>query len=136
MIEVQVVAPEYVHGIWDRVESFFEMAHAVNPDDCTVSQRKMLLAQGFETLLIAVDGALIVGALSIKVSNHPNTRIAFITALGGEGIVDTEVFGHVEQWAAAQGATKIQFIANAAQARLYRQKIGCSTDRYMMEKKL
>ena len=134
MIEVQVVAPEHVYGIWDRVESFFEAAHKVGTDDCTVSQRKMLLTQGFEVLLVAVDGVEIVGALSIKTVNYPNVRAAFITALGGEGIVDEVVFKQVEHWASTQGATKIQFIASAAQARLYRQKIGCATDRYMMER--
>lgn len=131
-MQLQIVIPDYVHGVWSKVEQFFDAAYAASSGDCTVSQRKLLLIQGAEALLVFTEGEEIVGAMSVKISNHPDARVAFITAFGGCDVVDT--YAQVEQWAASQGAVRIRFLAREAQARLYRQKLGFATDTYMMER--
>ena len=57
-------------------------------------------------------------------------------SLGGKGIVNSKTFSQVEKWAKMQGATKSAAWAQEAQARLYKNKAGFTTMRYVMEKKL
>ena len=78
----------------------------------------------------------IVGAMTVEFINYPNERVMFITALGGKGIVNNTTFSQVEKWAKMQGATKSAAWAKESQARLYTQKAGFNTMRFVMEKKL
>jgi len=134
-IQVQVVATAYVHQVWDKVESYFDAAELESTGDCTASQLKLQIVSGSVSLLVAVDDeGIIQGAAALSVQNQPNHRIAVITAMGGKGIVDSEVFEQVVVWAKSQGATKIRAWAKDAQARLYRQKAGLITTMNVVEK--
>jgi hypothetical protein len=73
---------------------------------------------------------------SVEFNNRPNDRVMFITALGGNGIVNDETFSQVESWAKSQGATKASAWAQEAQARLYKIKSNFNTVRYVVEKDL
>ena len=134
-IQVQVVAPANIYQLWDKIEPYFIAAEAEGTGDCTTSQLKLQLVSGTVVLLVAVDSEQIIqGAASLSIQNQPNHRIAVITAMGGKGIVDSEVFEQVVAWAKSQGATKIRAWAKDAQARLYRQKAGLNTTMNVVEK--
>jgi hypothetical protein len=133
-MQVQVVAPTYIHQLWDKVEPYFEAAELEGTGDCTTSQLKLQLISGAQTLLVATEGAEIHGAASLSVQMQPNHRIAVITAMGGKGIVDEAMFEQVVAWAKTQGATKIRAWAKDSQARLYRQKAGLITTTNVVEK--
>ena len=60
----------------------------------------------------------------------------FITALGGNGIVNDDTFSQVETWARMQGATKVNAWCQEAQARLYKLKANFNTVRMVVEKDL
>jgi hypothetical protein len=134
-MKVQIVATTYIHQIWDKVEPYFEAAELEGTGDCTTCQLKLQIVSGSVSLLVAVDDdGVIQGAAALSVQNQPNHRVAVITAMGGKGIVDAEVFEQVVVWAKSQGATKIRAWAKDSQARLYRQKAGLITTMNVVEK--
>lgn len=136
MINVHVVPPEMIYGLWDKVVGFIEASYYQSSHDCTPEQLKLLLVRGEQTLFVSVDDEEITGAMTVQITNHPDARVAFITALGGKGVVKEDVFAQVMDWLRAQLVTKVYAYAKEAQARLYEQKAGFTTARYVVEKTL
>jgi len=136
MIQVHTVSPDKIYQIWSEIEHYLKASIETSTGDCTLDQLKVLLVEGKQTLLIGLENDKIVGTMTVEFINYPNERVMFITALGGKGIVNNETFSQVETWAKLQGATKSAAWAKEAQARLYQQKAGFTTMRYVMEKKL
>jgi hypothetical protein len=137
MNTVKVVAPNFIFDVWKDVESFLNASINVSGGDFTLDQLKFSLGRGEQTLLVSVnDQNVINGAMTVEFTNRPNHRVMFITALGGNGIVNDETFSQVESWAKSQGATKASAWAQEAQARLYKIKSNFNTVRYVVEKDL
>ena len=137
MNTVQIVAPNNVYHVWDDISSYLEASINVSGGDFTLDQLKMLLVRGEQTLLVSVnDNKKINGAMTVEFINNPNARTMFITALGGNGIVNDETFSQVETWAKMQGATKASAWAQETQARLYKIKANFNTVRMVVEKDL
>jgi hypothetical protein len=134
---VQIVAPNNVYSIWDKVENYLDASINTSTGDCTLEQLKLLLVRGEQTLLVSVDEENVInGAMTVEFQNRPSNRVMFITALGGHGIVNNETFSQVEAWARMQGATKVSAWAQEAQARLYKIKANFNTVRMVVEKDL
>jgi hypothetical protein len=137
MNTVKVVAPNFIYDVWKDVESFLNASINVSGGDFTLDQLKLSLGRGEQTLLVSVDKQNVInGAMTVEFNNRPNDRVMFITALGGNGIVNDETFSQVESWAKSQGATKASAWAQEAQARLYKIKSNFNTVRYVVEKDL
>ena len=137
MNTVQIVAPNNIYNVWEDVKSYLEASINVSEGDFTLDQLKLLLGRGEQTLLVSVnENNVLNGAMTVEFINRPNARIMFITALGGNEIVNNETFGQVETWAKLQGATKASAWAQEAQARLYKIKSNFNTVRYVVEKDL
>jgi hypothetical protein len=137
MNTVKVVAPNFIFDVWKDVESFLNASINVSGGDFTLDQLKFSLGKGEQTLLVSVNEQNIInGAMTVEFINRPNHRVMFITALGGNGIVNDETFSQVETWAKSHGATKASAWAQEAQARLYKIKSNFNTVRYVVEKDL
>jgi hypothetical protein len=137
MNTVKVVAPNFIYDVWKDVESFLNASINVSGGDFTLDQLKFSLSRGEQTLLVSVNEQNVInGAMTVEFTNRPNDRVMFITALGGNGIVNDETFSQVETWAKSQGATKASAWAQEAQARLYKIKSNFNTVRYVVEKDL
>jgi hypothetical protein len=137
MNTVKVVAPNFIFDVWKDVESFLNASINVSGGDFTLDQLKLSLGRGEQTLLVSVNEQNVInGAMTVEFNNRPNDRVMFITALGGNGIVNDETFSQVESWAKSQGATKASAWAQEAQARLYKIKSNFNTVRYVVEKDL
>jgi hypothetical protein len=137
MNTVKVVAPNFIFDVWKDVESFLNASINVSGGDFTLDQLKFSLGKGEQTLLVSVNKQNVInGAMTVEFTNRPNDRVMFITALGGNGIVNDETFSQVETWAKSQGATKASAWAQEAQARLYKIKSNFNTVRYVVEKDL
>jgi hypothetical protein len=137
MNTVQIVAPNNIYNIWDEVNSYLDSSINVGTGDCTLEQLKLLLVRGEQTLLVSVDeNNKLNGAMAVEFKNYPNSRVMFITTLGGHGIVNDQTFSQVEDWARMQGATKVSAWAQEAQARLYKIKANFNTIRHVVEKDL
>ena len=137
MNTVQIVAPNNIYNVWGDVKEYLNASINVSEGDFTLDQLKLLLGRGEQTLLVSVnENNVLNGAMTVEFINRPNARIMFITALGGNEIVNNETFGQVEVWAKLQGATKASAWAQEAQARLYKIKSNFNTVRYVVEKDL
>lgn len=137
MNTVQIVAPNNIYNVWADVESYLNASINVSGGDFTLDQLKLLLVRGEQTLLVSVNKEnKINGAMTVEFINNANARTMFITALGGNGIVNDETFSQVETWAKMQGATKASAWAQEAQARLYKIKANFNTVRMVVEKDL
>jgi hypothetical protein len=137
MNTVKVVAPNFIYDVWKDVESFLNASINVSGGDFTLDQLKLSLGRGEQTLLVSVNEQNVInGAMTVEFNNRPNDRVMFITALGGNGIVNDKTFSQVESWAKSQGATKASAWAQEAQARLYKIKSNFNTVRYVVEKDL
>lgn len=133
-MQLQVVAPSFVHQLWGKVEDYFVAAYSDGFDDCTIEQLKHQLAMGVQTLVVVIDNGEICGAATISLQTLPNHRVAVVTAAGGTGIINADIFEQVATWAKSQGATKIRAWAKESQARLYRQKVGLNATYSVVEK--
>ncbi len=137
MNTVQIVAPNNIYTVWDNVKDYLNASINVSGGEFTLDQLKLMLVRGEQTLLVSVDKKnKLNGAMTVEFFNRPNSRIMFITALGGSGIVNDETFSQVETWAKMQGATKASAWAQEAQARLYKIKANFNTVRMVVEKDL
>jgi hypothetical protein len=137
MNKVQIVTPNNVYSVWGDVENYLNASINVSNNDITLEQLKLILARGEQTLLVSTDDkGNLNGAMTVEFQNLPNNRVMFITALGGNGIVNKDTFDQVEIWARMQGATKVNAWAQEAQARLYKIKANFNTVRMVVEKDL
>jgi len=137
MNTVQIVAPNNVYHVWEDIKEYLNASINVSGGDFTLDQLKLLLVRGEQSLLVSVNESnKINGVMTVEFINNANARTMFITALGGNGIVNDETFSQVETWAKMQGATKAGAWAQEAQARLYKLKANFNTVRYVVEKDL
>jgi hypothetical protein len=137
MNTVQIVAPNNVYHVWEDIKEYLNASINVSGGDFTLDQLKLLLVRGEQSLLVSVNESnKINGAMTVEFINNANARTMFITALGGNGIVNDETFSQVETWAKMQGATKASAWAQEAQARLYKLKANFNTVRMVVEKDL
>ena len=133
-ITVQYVEPMYVHQVWPEVKVFIEAAVKQGLGEYSADNVRAELADGIQTLFLAIKENKIAGCCTVKLCNVPQHRIAYITSYGGKGITSAEVFGYVEKWCLSMGATKIQAYAKEAQMRLYKKALGFSAPCYVVEK--
>jgi len=136
MKQLQIVSPNYIHQIWDQIETFFDRAMLAGTDDYNVDQLKMLLTEGRQTLFVIVEDEKIIGALAVEMINYPNSRVAYTSAIGGKALFDENTIKQYEDWAKSQGATKIRAWAKDAQARLYKMKMGFDISTHIVEKNI
>jgi hypothetical protein len=136
MISIQTVNPSHVHQVWGTVGHFIKSAVdvALGDADFTLDQLKMQLVSGSQTLLVAVENEVIIGAATIQVSSLPNHRVATLTTTGGRGVTNPEVMEQVVAWAKTQGATKIRAFASGARIRLYKHQLGLIATETVVEK--
>ena len=119
-LNIQPVPTTKFHQTWPLVEDFLAEALKWGEDDYTKEQAKALLAQGSWLLLVAVDEEnKIHGAASVNFINMPNDRVAFITAIGGKLISNTDTYAQLCDVLKGFGATKIQGAARESIARLW-----------------
>lgn len=116
---VQHVSVDYVAQTWPLVEQFMSASEKFAGDDYSLDQIKVYLAKGHWTLLVALDeNKLIKGAATVSFANYPNDRVAFITNMGGNMLVNEEVLDSLKQVLKGFGATKIQGAMRPSMVRL------------------
>jgi hypothetical protein len=106
---------------WFLVEKHFEEACKFG-DEYTLEQIKGLILTGQWMLLVASDeqGA-IHGAAAVNFTNMPNSRVAYVMAIGGKLISNQDTYKQMVDIFKQFGATKIQGAARESIARLWRR---------------
>ena len=118
-MQVQHVDISHVNQVWHLVEVFIDDALDYSKGDYTTEQAKTLVAMGQWALFVVVNDSGIQGAATVSFSNRPNDRVAFITAIGGKMISDTDTFSQFKSLLAGVGATYIEGAVRESVARLW-----------------
>jgi hypothetical protein len=119
-LSVQQVPLHFVAQTWPLVEEHIESARKHGQGDYTIDQVKMLVSMGQWLLMVIIDeDKNIHGAITSSFINYPNSRVAFITFIGGKLIATQETFQQMCDILKACGATSIQGAVRPSIARLW-----------------
>lgn len=134
---LEPVPPNFLHMVWDEVRPFLDAALKTGGGEYDVDQLKVFLTLGHQHLLVAFEDGVATGAIAVAFQAYPNDYVAFVTALGGAGLVNDGVAEQFSAWAKSHGATKMRG-ANSKDAtvRLFKQKLGMTELYTIMEKTL
>ena len=116
---IQYVHKDYVQQTWPQVKGFFDSAVEFSAGEYTTDQIRAFVSQGVWLLFVAIRDNAIVGAGSVEMINMPNSRVAFITALGGRNMVSRTTFKQFCNWVKQFGATKVRAATRDELLRLY-----------------
>jgi hypothetical protein len=115
---IAIVPSTHVDPVWPTVAPFLEKALYTGHDECTIEQLRMMVTDKRLHLLVTEGSDGVTGAATIEFENLPNKRIAFVTAIGGRGLINTANFEDLKHWCRSMGASEIRAHAGDAQARL------------------
>lgn len=106
---VQEVPLQYVNMVWPSVEGFLASAIPHSNGDITLEETKSYCVNGVWKLLVVVDEDNVVhGAVTLHFFNRINHRVAFITTIGGKGILTPENCSQFSDILRSNGATCIE----------------------------
>ena len=106
---VQEVPLQYVNMLWPSVEGFVASALPYADGDIVLDEVKSYCLNGVWKLLVVTDENNIVhGAGTIHFFNRINHRVAFITTVGGKGILTPEIYSQFSDILRSNGATCIE----------------------------
>jgi hypothetical protein len=128
------IPPDQIAQRWQEIAPFIEDSLAHSGGDFTIDQVKVYVSSG-QWLTLGVVEEKLLGVIAVQFSNMPNDRVAFITAIGGKNITNSETFEQFQAILKAHGATKIQGSVRESVARLWR-KLGFRERSILVEKKL
>ena len=119
-MKIQHVDPAYIHVIWEQIAPFFKSAlEKSEVDEYTLDQVKVRIADGVWQTLVAVDESnSIAGAAALHFFNRPDSRVGYISLIGGRLITNDDTFEQLKNFMRANGATKIEGSARESVARL------------------
>jgi len=121
-LQVQYVETEFAAQSWPLVEEHVKSALQYGRGDYTLDQIRLFVCMGQWLLLVAVDeSGKVHGAATVSFINYPNSRVAFITFIGGRLISSQDTYGQMRMILKSRGATKIQGMARPSIARLWKR---------------
>jgi hypothetical protein len=121
-LQVQYVEPEFTAQAWPLIEKYIACALPYGNGDYTLEQVKLLVCMGQWLLLVAVDDSgKIHGVATVAFISYPNSRVAFITCMGGRLISSQDTYTQMSMLLKGRGATKIQGMARPSIARLWKR---------------
>lgn len=103
---VQEVPIQFINVLWPSVEGFIASAIPHAQGDITLEETKSYCLNGVWKLLVVTDENNIVrGAVTLHFFNRINHRVAFITTIGGKGILTPENVSQFSDILRSNGAT-------------------------------
>jgi len=118
---VKVVPVALVPQVWPMVEQFMENALDYSQGDYTVEHAKVYLTEGLWTLIVSETESGINGAAAVQFFNRPNSRVAFIVAIGGKLCSNHDTYAQMSAIFKNFGATHVEGAARESIARLWRR---------------
>ena len=90
-MKLYVVPTNQVQRFWYLAEPLLQKALEKGNGEFTAGQLKLLVTQGQQQLLLAMEQDICHGAATVQWTNYPNDRVAYITYLGGKNIKDIAI---------------------------------------------
>jgi hypothetical protein len=135
MLNTYIVPATNIQQVWNKVENMLSSAMIHSGGEYNIDQLKVMLVQNKQTLFVAADENMdIKCASTIEWINHPNDRIAFITAIGGK--TSKSSFEQLINLLKNNGCTKIQGAAYESVARLWKRQYGFENRYIIVELKI
>jgi hypothetical protein len=135
-MNVQPVAPKYIHQVWPDVVGFVEDALQYGAGEYNADQMKVMILRGEQDLLVAVEENAIKGAATVQFIDYPNCRVAYVTSIGGKLIANKDTFKELTDWCKFNGATKIQGAARESVERLWKRLFNFERRYVIVEREL
>lgn len=105
-MQIQEVPIQYVNVVWPSVEGFLASAIPHSNGDITLEETKSYCVNGVWKLLVIVDENNVVqGGATLHFFNRINHRVAYITTVGGRGILTPEICSQFSDILRSNGAT-------------------------------
>jgi hypothetical protein len=125
-----LITMQTLDEFWPKSEHYLEAGLGMSFGEMSVSQLRLLLAQGNANLICLHNSEKqVVGAFAVQFINFPNYRLAHIISIGGQGLLNSgnanDVMLLIKKWLKDQGATKLQGYCQPSRERLWR-KLGCT----------
>jgi hypothetical protein len=133
-MKIYRISPDQIAQRWVDIEPFIKESLIHSGGDFTIDQVRLYLSSG-QWLTIGVFDEKMIGVVCIQFTNMPNDRVAFITAIGGKNITNSDTFNQFQTILKAHGATKIQGGVRESVARLWR-RLGFNQRYILVEHKL
>jgi hypothetical protein len=134
---IELVNPNHVYHVWDKVEKHLEDGLTRSGGEYNVHHLKQYLTSGQQTLLIFIDEENnIHGAIAIEFTNFPNNRVAYVTSMGGKYITSPALWEQFETILRQLGATTVRGAAFESIARLWKKLFKFEQRYIVVEKKL
>lgn len=121
VVTVAQVPFAHVHQTWPQVEKFFAAVVPHSGGDFTLEQMRGKVCTNEWALITATRNGEIIGMASVTYINKLNHRVAFIPALGGEGITNEDNWVALKAIFARNGATYVEAAMRPATLRLWQQ---------------
>ena len=118
-MHVRAVPVAYVPMMWPSVEKWLASALEHAKGDYEVEHVRVYLTAGEWMLVVAEDETGVRGAAAIQFFNRPTSRVAFIVAIGGRLVSNTDTFDQLKAVCKNQGATHVEGAARESIARLW-----------------
>ena len=121
-MKVECIPAPMIYQVWDRVVPFIDEALRNAKGEYNSKQlRGMLENYRNHFLVVATEDSAIHGCATVEFIQYPNYCEAFVTTIGGKGMVTPSMVKQFEQWARTMGATAIRGNVRESVARLWRR---------------
>lgn len=118
-MKVQHVTGDWVAATWPSVVSMLARAAEYSLGELEVGHIQTMVLTGQWTLIVAHEDGIIRGAATVDFLNRPTQRVAFVTALGGRGVLTRDAFKQFSELLKTFGATHIEGATRESVARLW-----------------
>jgi hypothetical protein len=114
------IDPRFLDKVWVEVGPVLAEAVATNKGEHTLDQLRAEIAYGGSHLLVYQVGETVKGAATISFKQYPNYRTAWVSYMAGHDTADALPL--LKQWAAEHGASHLECLCGAGQAKLFEQR--------------
>lgn len=135
-MELQPVPSTFIDLAWREGAINLTLACDQSGNEITGDQLKLILSRGERQLFRMVNDGNVVGWAVARVDQLPNVRVLFVTDLYAPNGHFQEFWGEVVKLASNLGCSSVRCAAKAAQARLYKMKLGFSSVYEILEVKI
>lgn len=121
MIQVLPISTNIVHQTWPKIEPFLAKVEPYSKASFSLEQMRTEIFTGRWLVYVAVENMEVLGALAMQYQNRMNARVAFIFAIGGKGIAQTDSIEQLKELFKKNGATELEGSMRPSAYRLWKK---------------
>lgn len=126
------VPAEAIDQIWSQVEPYFIRALDRHDAEFELEDLKLYVTKGNWKLFAFVENDVVIGGAVVSFVVYPRSHVAFVTCIGGKGLIKPSNYAKFMQLLKDYGADRVQGYVTDSVARLY-ERVGVLRKTTMME---